>query len=105
MISANIAKKLEQIEREGIINDLCKNIRVLPQYVDDLRQEIYLSLAEDVKVEDMDMMTLKFYLVKIIKNQWFSNTSTLYRRYRRSLAYEPIPEYDNNNKEDEENEE
>lgn len=77
---------LEKIANEKLVETICKNIGVSPKYMDDLVQEIYLILLEydQVKLKTIvDNGQLNYFLTKIIKNQWCSNTSPFYKKYRK----------------------
>lgn len=77
---------LNKIADEKLVETICKNIGVSPKYMDDLVQEIYLILLEynQTKLQEIyDKGQLNFFITRIIKNQWCSNTSPFYRKYRK----------------------
>ena len=77
---------LNKIANEKLVETICKNIGVSPKYMDDLVQEIYLILLEynQTKLQEIyDKGQLNFFLTRIIKNQWCSNTSPFYKKYRK----------------------
>lgn len=77
---------LNKIANEKLVETICKNIGVSPKYADDFIQEIYLILLEynQTKLQEIyDKGQLNFFLTRIIKNQWCSNTSPFYKKYRK----------------------
>ena len=87
---------LNKIANERLVEEICKNLGVSPKYMDDLAQEIYLILLEynQTKLQEIyDKGQLNFFLTRIIKNQYFSNTSPFFKKYRK--YYDMID--DNNN--------
>lgn len=87
---------LNKIANERLVEEICKNLGVSPKYMDDLVQEIYLILLEynQEKLQSIyDKGQLNFFLTRIIKNQYFSNTSPFFKKYRK--YYDMVD--DNNN--------
>lgn len=87
---------LNKIANEKLVETICKNIGVSPKYMDDFVQEIYLILLEynQEKLQSIyDKGQLNFFLTRIIKNQYFSNTSPFFKKYRK--YYDMVD--DNNN--------
>lgn len=81
---------INQIINEGIVEQICKNIGVSSKYVDDLIQEIYMILLEYDRQKIIEMYErgqLNFFITRIIKNQWCSNTSPFYKKYRKYYEY------------------
>lgn len=81
---------LNRIANERLVEDISKNIGVSPKYFDDFVQEIYLILLEydQEKLEAIyEKGDIKFFLTRIIKNQWCSTTSPFYRKYRKYYEY------------------
>lgn len=77
---------LNKIANERLVEEICKNLGVSPKYMDDLVQEIYLILLEynQEKLQSIyDKGQLNFFLTRIIKNQYFSNTSPFFKKYRK----------------------
>lgn len=87
---------LNKIANERLVEEICKNLGVSPKYMDDLTQEIYLILLEynQEKLQSIyDKGQFNFFLTRIIKNQYFSNTSPFFKKYRK--YYDMVD--DNNN--------
>lgn len=87
---------LNKIANEKLVEEICKNLGVSPKYMDDLVQEIYLILLEynQEKLQSIyDKGQFNFFLTRIIKNQYFSNTSPFFKKYRK--YYDMVD--DNNN--------
>lgn len=81
-----ITKILDELERENIIRDMCLNMRVSPNDIDDLIQEVYVILL-DYKAEKIielyEKKQLKFFIVGILRRQYYSNTSPFYKKYKK----------------------
>lgn len=84
------------MNREQIINELAEQkavetlVRVICKvsatYLDDLSQMIYLYLLEydEEKIVTLyEEGSLPFFIVRMIKNQWLSNTSPFHYEYRK----------------------
>lgn len=70
---------------EQMIHNICHSDA--PE-LNDLAQEIYLALLEyrdDRIIELYEAGQLRYFIVRIISNQYFSITSPFYMRYRRFL--------------------
>lgn len=70
---------------EQMIQNICHSDA--PE-LNDLAQEIYLALLEyrdDRIIELYEAQQLRYFIVRIISNQYFSITSPFYMRYRRFL--------------------
>ena len=81
-----ITKILDELERENIIRDMCLNMRVSPNDIDDLIQEVYVILLDykaDRIIEMYEKKQLKFFIVGILKRQYHSNTSPFYKKYKK----------------------
>lgn len=81
-----VAKILDELERENVVRDICVNMRVAQNDIDDFIQEIYMILLEynkDKIVEMYNRKQLKFFLVGIIQRQYRSNTSPYYKKYKK----------------------
>lgn len=81
-----INKILDEIERENIVRDICVNINVSPNDIDDLVQEVYVILLEykpEKIIELWQNKQLKFFIVGIIKRQYHSKTSPFYKKYKK----------------------
>lgn len=84
MDKAEIVEKLAQ-ERvvENLVRVICK---VSNNYLDDLSQMVYVYLLEYDEEKIITLYeegSLPFFIVRIIKNQWLSNTSPFYYTYRK----------------------
>lgn len=78
---------IEEIANARYVEQLAKNIchSSAPE-IDDLAQivyEILLTYDEQKIVELYDNNQLGFFIVRVIKNQYFSNTSPYYQELRR----------------------
>lgn len=74
-----------------IVENICKNIGVKQTYLDDFMQEIYLILLEydeNKLYEIYEKKQLKFFISRIMLNQWNSKTSPFYTKYRKWYEYE-----------------
>lgn len=77
---------IEQLESDGLLYTLFKNMGVRSDEMDDLKQEIYVILLEyneDKLIQLYEKKQLKFFLVRIITNQYFSGNSPYYKKYKR----------------------
>lgn len=77
---------ISEIYRKGVIEELLKNMGVPKNDIDDLKQEIAIILLEyDEKkiIEMYEKKQLKYFIVQIIKYQYFSNTSPYYKKYKK----------------------
>ena len=77
---------LDKIDRENVIRDICVNMRVNNNDIDDLIQEIYMVLLEYDKDKIIDMYNkkqLKYFIVGIVSRQYRSNTSPFYKKYKK----------------------
>ena len=80
---------IEDIANKRYVEQLCKNIchSSAPE-LDDLAQMIYeilLTYDEQKIVELYQNNQLGFFIVRVIKNQYFSNTSPFHKELRRFL--------------------
>lgn len=81
-----VNKVVNELYNEGVIEELCTNMGVNPLYKDDLVQEIYMILLEynkDKIVEMYEKKQLKFFIVRIIKNQYNSCNSPFFKKYKK----------------------
>lgn len=77
---------VEELCNEGLVEELCTNMGVSPLYKDDLIQEVYMILLEyreDKIIEMYEKKQLKFFIVRIIQNQYNSNNSPFYKKYKK----------------------
>lgn len=75
-----------KIANEQLVEKIVHNLGVSPKYADDLIQEIYLILLEynrEKIIELYNNKQLNFFITRIVKNQWMSNTSPFYKKYRK----------------------
>ena len=84
---------IEEIARNKLIEELIKNMGIKANDKDDLLQEIYLVLLEyeeDKIIKLYNNNQLKFFIVRIIQNQYFSKNSPFYTKYKKyyKLIYE-----------------
>lgn len=81
-----VRKILDEIERNNIVRDICVNIGVSSNDIDDLIQEVYLILLEynkDKIIELYKKKQLKFFIIGILQRQYHSNTSPFYKKYKK----------------------
>lgn len=77
---------LEQLAKDKVVENLCKNIGVSSNYIDDLVQEVYLIMLEydQEKLKQIyEKGEINYWLTRIIMNQYCSNTSPFYKKYRK----------------------
>lgn len=78
---------VEELAEQQVVEQLVRIIcKVSATYLQDLSQMIYVYLLE---YDEQRLITLyeegslRFFLVRIIKNQWHSNTSPFHYTYRK----------------------
>lgn len=79
----------EKIITEGRIDEICRNLMIPKQDREDLVQEIALVLLEydDDKVERMyEKNEINYWLTRVIKNNYWSNTSQFYRKFKKFMG-------------------
>ena len=79
---------VQYIVDNKIVESLVKDYMVELQFKDDLIQEIYIILLtskQDKLKELIQKNQIRFYIARLIKNQYFSKTSSFYRTYKRPL--------------------
>lgn len=78
---------VEELYTGGLMDELVKKIcRKIDANTDDLKQDLYLSLLEydsDKIVEMYNNKQIRFFLVRMICNQFNSVNSPFYMKYRR----------------------
>lgn len=77
---------LEELAKNKVVEELCKNIGVNSNYIDDLVQEVYLIMLEydQEKLKEIyEKGDIKFWLTRVITNQYCSNTSPFYKKFRK----------------------
>ena len=75
-----------ELYEDGVIEEICSNMGVSPLYKDDLVQEVYcilLNYNSDRIVEMYERKQLKFFIVKVIQNQYNSNNSPFFKLYKK----------------------
>lgn len=75
-----------RIAEEKRVEKIVDNINNIVRNKEDLIQEIYMVLLEydEEKLRTLyDNNQLNFFLVRIVKNQYFSKTSPFHRKYRK----------------------
>ena len=78
-------KIITELAKEKAVETMCINMGVEQAYFDDLVQEIYVILLEydDNKIINMyEKNQIKFFITRIIKNQYFSKNSPFYKKYK-----------------------
>lgn len=84
MTRRQIVEELAELQVvEQLVRIICK---VSATYLKDLSQMIYaylLEYDEDKLITLYEEGSLRFFLVRIIKNQWLSNTSPFHYTYRK----------------------
>lgn len=78
---------IDYIIKNNIVKQLANDYMVTTAYKDDLIQEVYMVLLEypKEKLNQIPEKQLKFFVAKIMKNLWFSKTSSFYRTYKRPM--------------------
>lgn len=79
----------EKIIQEDRIDEICRNLMIPKGEREDLVQEIALVMLEtdDEKIEKMyNNNQINFWLTRIIKNNYFSNTSPYYRKFKKFMS-------------------
>ena len=81
-------KPVEYIANNKIVEGLVHDYMVESDFADDLIQETYMILLDynQTKLQQLiDKGHIRFYVARIVRNQYFSNTSNFYRKYKRPL--------------------
>ena len=81
-----ITRILIELEEDNVIRELCNNMNVSTNDVDDLVQEIYVILLEykrDKLIELYHKKQLKYFIIGIIQRQYHSVTSPFYKKYKK----------------------
>lgn len=81
-------KIIEQLAREKVVETIVENVthRAISRDTKDLSQMVYLTLLtyDEKKVVEMwEDGELNFFIVAIIRNQYFSETSPFYQQIKR----------------------
>lgn len=85
------------------IRTICDNLGIDEQYKDDLIQEVILIVMEydKEKIEQLyGSNQINFFLVRIIKNQFFSVNSPFYKQYRKFSSLSEEISWSNEDEED-----
>ena len=73
-----------------LVREICRNLGVRSQYYDDLVEEVLVILLnmDSDKIEEMySNNQLRFFVTRIVKNQYHSNTSPFYKLYRKQYEF------------------
>lgn len=84
---------LSKIAEEKVVENLVR--KICPDAVEDLAQDIYLALLEkDYSfIEQLyDRDELNYYIVRLIKNNFFSSTSLYHKNYVKFAQHQNIDE-------------
>ena len=77
---------IEYILQHNIVRELIDAYNVNSDYKDDLQQHIYLILLQydQNKLQTIiDKNQIKFFIARIITNQWFSKTSSFFKTFKK----------------------
>lgn len=81
---------MEDIIKSRMVEELIDAYGVPKTFRDDLVQEIYLILLQydQQKLNEIkEKNQLRFFIARIIRNQWFSDTSPFFKQYRKYYKY------------------
>ena len=79
-------KIIGDLETQGVVREICENMGVNKNDIDDFVQEIYMILLEydkDKIIELHNKKQLKYFIVGIISRQYNSSTSPYYKKYKK----------------------
>lgn len=85
-----VSRIIGDLEREGTVREICENMRVNKNDIDDFVQEIYMILLEynkDKIIELYNKKQLRYFIVGIVSRQYNSNTSPFYKKYKKYYQY------------------
>lgn len=77
---------INEIYHSNLLDELFNNMGVKQNDMDDLKQEIFIILLEydEEKINKMyELKQLKWFIIKLIKNQYFSANSPYYKKYKK----------------------
>lgn len=77
---------INEIYHSNLLNELFKNMGIKQNDFEDLMQEIFIILLEydEEKINKMyELKQLKWFIIKLIKNQYFSANSPYYKKYKK----------------------
>lgn len=80
---------VNKIISSGVVEEIVDNLNVPDTYKEDLIQEIYLILLEydQDKLNNIPEKEIKYFVSRIIINNWNSKTSPFYTKYRKYYEY------------------
>ena len=96
-------KIIGELENNGTVREICENMKVSKNDIDDFVQEIYMILLEydkDKIIELYKKKQLKYFIVGIISRQYNSSTSPYYKKYKKYYQYIDGNYINNENNED-----
>ena len=96
-------KIIGELENNGTVREICENMKVSKNDIDDFVQEIYMILLEYDKDKIIDLYNkkqLKYFIVGIISRQYNSSTSPYYKKYKKYYQYIDGNYINNENNED-----
>jgi hypothetical protein len=73
------------IKHYNELKSICLKITKHSDWAEDLLNDVLLQLWEknDIKTTKLDDNSIKYYIVRCITNNWYSETSPFYRKVRR----------------------
>lgn len=77
---------IKEIYTTRMMEELFKNMGIKDNDIDDLTQEIFVILLEyneDKIIQMYEQKQLKWFIIKLIKNQYFSCNSPYYKKYKK----------------------
>ena len=77
---------IENIYREEMLREIFENMGIKKDDWDDLEQEIFIILLDydkDKIIQMWENKQLKWFIIKLIKNQYFSCNSPYYKKYKK----------------------
>lgn len=94
---------ISELETDGTLREICENMKVSTNDIDDFVQEIYMILLEydrDKIVELYKKNQLRYFIVGIVSRQYNSCTSPYYKKYKKYYQYIDGNYINNENNED-----
>lgn len=94
---------ISELETDGTLREICENMKVSTNDIDDFVQEIYMILLEydrDKIVELYEKNQLRYFIVGIVSRQYNSCTSPYYKKYKKYYQYIDGNYINNENNED-----
>lgn len=77
---------VEQLAKDKVVEGIARNLKVPPDEIDDLAQEVYLILLEydQGKLRKIYVNNeINYFITKVLMNQYFSKTSKYHYTYRK----------------------